>query len=168
MAELHPELQQRLAQVRKREHIRGLRKREWIVLGVFLFAALWGYFNLKRVVVQGVSMEPTLHNGQTVIVWKTFPPASLQIGNVIVLRYSSQENLIKRIVFVQNTQGTATPPRTVWTPKGARLFADLFSHSPPKPLANTIYVMGDNFENSDDSRDFGPINPQQIIGKVVP
>ena len=38
---------------------------------------------------------------------------------------------------------------------------------PTPPLSHTIYVCGDNFRNSDDSRDFGPIDPGQILGKVV-
>jgi len=32
----------------------------------------------------------------------------------------------------------------------------------------TVYVLGDNLLESDDSRHIGPISPRQILGKVIP
>lgn len=31
-----------------------------------------------------------------------------------------------------------------------------------------LYVLGDNLLVSDDSRNFGPIRPSQVLGKVIP
>ena len=66
--EIDEALAARLAHVRRREHVRGLRKREWVFLGIFLVLALGAFANFKRVIVNGHSMEPTFHNGEAVVV----------------------------------------------------------------------------------------------------
>ncbi len=142
---------------------------------MFLVAVL-AYFNLKRVVVSGISMQPTFKSGQSVLVWTSVPRDSLKIGDVIVLDAQDGHDLIKRIVFIQNNEGTAPLPETVWTPGGPQPFRDLFTsyydttmRQGAVPPANDqrLLVMGDNYEQSEDSRDFGPIAPSQIIGKVI-
>ncbi len=172
---------------REKAALLALRKREWVVLSVFLALALLVAFNIKRVEVNGISMEPAYLNGDTVIVWKTAPRQALKPGDVIVFKSSDGDELIKRIVFVGNAQGKAQfpPPgfpRVLTTPAGVRILPD----APPEmtfegyfgavetgrlaapPPQNTIYVMGDNVLHSNDSRDFGPISPSQILGKVLP
>lgn len=143
-----------------------------IVLLVLLFAVIVGFYSVKRVVVDGISMEPSFHSGQGVFVWTSVPIASLKIGDVIVLHSADGNELIKRIVFIQNQQGNAHPPQVVWTPDGDKPFDDLFYNYAAldsiKPGEDRrIWVMGDNYEHSEDSRDFGPIAPKQILGKVI-
>jgi len=149
-----------------------LQKIVRIVLLVVLFMVIVGFYSVKRVVVHGISMEPSFHSGQTVFVWTSVPIASLKIGDVIVLHSDDGDELIKRIVFIQNQQGNAQPPQSVWTPDGNQPFSDLFDNY--AALASTapgddrrIWVMGDNYEHSEDSRDFGPIAPKQLLGKVI-
>lgn len=174
------ELGTRLAGVRRREHVRGLRKREWVFLGLFLALALGCWVNFQRVVVVGHSMDPSYHSGQTVLVWKLAPRSRLHPGDVIVFRQGSDE-LIKRIVFVAPPQEAAhfPPagfPSIITTPQGDQLPGGIFDWYfmkvnlglvPKPPVTNTIYVMGDNFPISDDSRHFGPISPDQILGRVI-
>ncbi len=172
---------------RQVEALKTLRRREWSVLSVFLVFALLVAVNIKRVEVKGISMEPAFHSGDTVIVWKTAPRARLKPGDVIVFRSADGDELIKRIVFVANP---APPvqfpppgfPTTLRTPNGAVIppgappeisfqgyFTAVGTGDKPTPLPqNDIYVMGDNIMHSNDSRDFGPISPSQILGKVVP
>jgi len=143
-----------------------------IVLLVVLFAVIVGFYSVKRVIVHGISMEPSFHSGQTVFVWSSVPIASLKVGDVIVLDSNDGDDLIKRIVFIQNQQHTEHPPLLVWTPDGHKSFADLFDNyvalDSTKPGEDRrIWVMGDNYEHSEDSRDFGPIAPKQILGKVI-
>lgn len=165
----------------------ALRRREWVVLSVFLVLALLVAVNIKRVEVSGISMEPSYHSGETVVVWKTVPRQTLKPGDVIVFKSSDGDELIKRIVFVADTRAAAQFPPSgfptvLTTPAGVRIlptappdvtFAGYFGavetgHIPPPPPRNTIYVMGDNVLHSNDSRDFGPISPGQILGKVLP
>jgi signal peptidase I len=152
-----------------------IRKIEWFVLAMLLTTVVFAYFNVERVIVRGVSMQPTFLNGQNVFVWTRVPKSSLKVGDVIVLHSDDNSDLIKRIVFIQNASGTEHPPDTVWTPLGPQKFSDLFADynyqvsrgQLPKPdMHHTIYVMGDNFRRSEDSRVFGPIDPRKIIGKV--
>ncbi|MGO8671905.1 MAG: S26 family signal peptidase [Capsulimonadaceae bacterium] len=158
------------------DDLRALRKREWAVLGTLLVLVLVAFYNVRRVVIHGRSMEPTFHSGQSVLAWTSVPRDSLQVGDVIVFNADDGDDLIKRIVFVQNAAGTALPPTQIWTPKGPRSFIRLFAvyelgeklHWQPKPQPDErIFVMGDNFEHSEDSRDFGPISARQVIGKVI-
>lgn len=165
----------------------ALRRREWIVLGIFLALALLVAVNFKRVEVKGISMEPTYHTGDLVIVWKTAPRSRLKRGDVVVFKSADGDELIKRIVFIADpAASTQFPPpgfpRTLSNPEGQYIPADappeytfqgyfdavLTRAKPAPPPGNTIYVMGDNMLYSNDSRDFGPISPTQILGKVIP
>jgi len=160
----------------------SLRRREWVVLAIFLIFALFIAFDFKRVEVNGQSMEPTYHTGDMVIVWKTAPRANLKPGDVIVFKSADGDELIKRIVYIEPRGGPIHFPDWLALPNGQRLgLSTLFNpiNSPyfygrthgqvPPPSPNrTIFVMGDNLYHSDDSRDFGPISPSQILGKVIP
>ncbi len=152
-----------------------VRRIEWIFLSFFLVLALGVYVNIQRVIVHGRSMEPTLHDGDALVAWKTAPREKLRAGDVIVFRDADGAELIKRIVFVQNAQGTAKPPDYVQIPGSVRPWKTLFhdynadvkaGRTPRLGPENTIYVMGDNTDNSEDSRVFGPIRPDQIVGEV--
>ena len=171
----------------EKDALLALRKREWAVLSVFLAFALLVAVNIKRVEVNGISMEPAYLNGDMVTVWKTAPRQALEPGDVIVFKSSDGDELIKRIIYVGSAHAKAQfpPPgfpRVLTTPAGVRIppdappdltFEGYFDrvetgHLPVPPPQNTIYVMGDNVLHSNDSRDFGPINPSQILGKVLP
>lgn len=163
-----------------------LRRREWVVLAVFLVLAVLVGMNIKRVEVKGASMEPAYHDGDTVIVWKTAPRRRLKPGDVIVFRSAEGDEFIKRIVYIAKPGAARFPPvdfpRVLSTPSGLTLSPNappgwtfqgyfdrvLAGRIPPPPPQNTIYVLGDNLGNSRDSRDFGPIDPSVILGKAIP
>jgi len=159
----------------KRRQAALLRRVEWVCLAFFLLLALAAYASIQRVIVHGRSMEPTLHDGDALTAWKLMPRDQLRAGDVVVFRDGEGSELIKRIVFVQNVRGTAVPPELVQIPGGVRPWQALFrdyNHAVaagrlPRPSReNTLYVMGDNTDNSEDSRVFGPIRPEQVIGQV--
>lgn len=159
----------------KRRQTALLRRVEWAFLAFFLLLALAAYASVQRVIVHGRSMEPTLHDGDALVAWKLISRDRLHVGDVIVFRDNDGAELIKRIVFVQNAQGTAVPPELVQIPGTVRPWRMLFleynravaTGRMPKPSReNTLYVMGDNTDNSEDSRVFGPIRPDQVVGQV--
>jgi signal peptidase I len=145
----------------------------WILLPILLLAT-GAYFSFGRAQVVGVSMHPTLQPDQKVTIlkaWKLFSP--IREGDVVVIgvrpgKKNRDEEVVKRVVFIQNDSGTRPWPTTITTPAGTFPTAVLFrgglvNLTTPKG----IYVLGDNINNSTDSRDFGAVLESEIIGKVL-
>jgi len=128
--------------------------------------------------IDGQSMEPTLHNQEYVLVYKGAyllqPP---QRGDIIVFQYppDPQEDYVKRIVAI---------PGDIISVVGQSVIVNgVILHEPyinsrddsnPYPsFTNRIvgpdeyFVMGDNRGDSSDSRAWGFVPRQNIIGKVV-
>jgi signal peptidase I len=158
-------------EARLRERV--LRERRILIPVLLLVLLAWPNFGIAK--VDGRSMEPTCHNGDTLMVLKTYRFFSpVKVGDVIVihLRHGkiSGESLVKRVVFVQNASGNAPWPQRIPTPGTFIPSVDIFTRYaagydrvPP----NEVIVMGDNYENSMDSRDFGPVMMSEIAGKVL-
>jgi len=156
-----------------------MRTRSWVAVGILLVFALFLRINIRQGKVQGPSMEPTYHSGDTVIVWKSAPRKNLKPGTVIVFRDKNGDELIKRIAFIRPVWIPHSPPGFYRNINGGRLipysilfdsyFQNVARHKWPRQSPeNTIYVLGDNLLESDDSRHIGPISPRQILGKVIP
>ncbi|MHB1006758.1 MAG: signal peptidase I [Chloroflexota bacterium] len=149
-----------------------------------------------RFEIHQVSMEPNLHEGQRVIVskleklWPSWllgraeaasqpstSPVSLQHGQIVVLYKSAshtEDPLIKRVIGL--------PGDTVEVYDGGVYLNGIKLDEPylfgrrttcnsycaPVTLGSDQYfVMGDNRPNSLDSRTFGPIPADQIVGRVI-
>jgi len=153
-------------------------------------------FVFRSYQVDGPSMENTLHNGDKLIIWKV-PRTWARItgesyipkrGDIIVftetgLSAYGQDNtkqLIKRVIGL--------PGDHVVVRNGINMIYDKAhpkGFDPDKTLAygkhipytaininltlgpSQLFVEGDNRPDSLDSRTFGPINANQIIGKLV-
>ena len=158
--------------------ISGLSKRQQtsylLIVMLLLFGTIaWRLFG--AVVVDGESMNPTLHNGQSLMVmrkYKWFP--SLSVGDIIVLKPGNARTdghaVIKRIVFMQNKSGSAPWPTSIQTKFGTFASEELFptgNEDCDLNRPNGIYVMGDNINHSEDSRDYGPVTASDVYGKVL-
>jgi signal peptidase I len=180
-AALHPELASRLASVEqerlRREKLRARVAKERRVLLPLLALALLCLPNFRLARVVGHSMEPAFQPGHSLLVlrtWRWFSP--LHPGDIVVFQKDGQE-LVKRVVFVQNPQGTAVWPTSLQTSRGLIPIRPHFfegglegvDRQPPRPGVpqRVVYVLGDNWEVSDDSRSFGPIALDTVLGKVV-
>lgn len=122
--------------------------------------------------VEGSSMERTLHNGERVLVNKFLydwirSPAP---GDIIVFRYPREpdRNFIKRVVGIAgdrvelrsgkvyvNGQLLPEPPSVIST--------DMDSQEKVVP-EDSVWVLGDNRNNSEDSRYFGEVPLKNIRG----
>ncbi|MBL1150997.1 MAG: signal peptidase I [Armatimonadetes bacterium] len=141
--------------------LQSLGKQGFRLALIFVFLFLVFYFlNFQTVIVQGVSMEPTFRSGQRVLVckalWLVGPPRD---GDVIVLKPQSEgEYLIKRVYRVEGEEVDAAMQPEEW---------NYIVDGPYRVPPGHIYVIGDNYENSEDSRHFGPKPVTEILGKVI-
>ena len=156
-----------------------LRKQTWVAIGILLALALLLRLNVRQGRISGPSMSPTYENGETVLIWTSAPRSMLKPGDVIIFRDSNGDELIKRIAFIRPVWHPTPPAGDFETINGHRrvpyrllfeaYFQGIASGKTPVPSPErTIYVLGDNLLESDDSRHIGPISLRQILGKVVP
>jgi signal peptidase I len=143
---------------------------ETIVLTVVIFTAI--NFVSGRFRIEGPSMLPSLNPGQYLIinkvVYRLHPPAR---GDIVVFHHprNPDRDLIKRVVGVP---GDVVEVRkgTVYV-NGTQLdepyVLDPGTYSGHYELgADEYFVLGDNRPNSDDSRNWGTVKGDQIVGKA--
>ncbi len=143
---------------------------ETVLLAVILFLIV--NFTTGRFEVRGYSMEPTLYDGQYLIVSKVIyrihPP---ERGDIIVFHppNGDSDDYIKRVVGL--------PGETVEVRDGATWIDGVPLEEPymvssggssgPRTLGEGQYfVLGDNRANSSDSRSWGILPQEDIIGKA--
>lgn len=129
----------------------------------------------KLIVIVGQSMMPTLRNGQVVLAKRE---NKYNRGDIVVIKDTSEDVIIvKRIIF--------TPGDYYYYILDSQKFQMVFLldnsfRSILEAKANygdavqeyklgddSYFVVGDNLNNSDDSRRFGPIKKDEIIYKVI-
>jgi signal peptidase I len=145
-----------------------------IVVAAFAIAMLVQYFLIKPFTIHQISMESTLMEGDRILLSRlTYHFRDPQSGDVIVFDspVNQDEDLVKRVVAVAG--------QTVEIKDGS-LYVDGVAQDEPylleQPFEGTypetaippgqVFVMGDNRNNSGDSRMFGPIDIDTIIGKA--
>jgi len=140
-----------------------------LALGVFLLLR----FTIDTVIVLGISMEPSFHTGQRVLISKvTYRLHEPERGDVIVFQPSNgdQGEYIKRII--------ALPGDTVEVKNGAvyvngtRLKEPYINSTPSYRLdghkvpADNYFVLGDNRNHSNDSHNGWVVPRENIVGKA--
>jgi len=143
---------------------------ETVLLTVMLFLVINAVTGRSQ--VNGSSMEPTLHDGQYLIIGKVtywlHPP---ERGDIIVLHPPGNpgEDYIKRVVGLPGEQVEVREGR-VWV-NGVALNESYVSGAPSYSdswnLREDEYlVFGDNRNNSSDSHSWGPLTEESIVGKA--
>jgi signal peptidase I len=143
-----------------------------VVLPAILLALVIHVFLAQATVVYGQSMQPGLNPSERLVIEKfSYYLHSPQRGDIVVLNLPHiPELLIKRVVGL--------PGETIEIRNGT-LYIDgvmqeeSYEHVPgqtsfgPTTLRPmTYFVMGDNRINSNDSRAFGPVERDTIIGRA--
>jgi signal peptidase I len=154
---------------------------ETIILTLVIFFVVQN-FVAQPYQILGVSMEPTLENGQYVLVDKISPHFSdYKRGDVVVLEppagydeNGSNVPFIKRVVGVGGD--TVEVKAGAVYVNGAKLNEPyVYAGEETDPLtsqsvwqvpAGYLFVMGDHRDESEDSRLFGPISESTVIGRA--
>lgn len=143
-----------------------------------VFLALLIFVGIRLVVqnfkIEGSSMEPTLHNGQRLLVNRLayLGLSEPQRGDIIVFRaWGQDEDYIKRVVGVPGDEIEVAGDRVVvnGSPLDEPYIQNHPTHGGPGRVvlgAGTYYVLGDNRDNSSDSRLHGPLASERIVGKA--
>ncbi len=145
-----------------------------IIAAAFLLALLIQLFVLKPFVIPSESMEPTLDLGDRVLVNRlVYLFREPERGDVIVFDppIESDEPFIKRVVAVAGDtvaveggklwiNGQAQDEPYLMDPEIREQYAEVVIPS------GFVFAMGDNRNNSGDSRRFGPVSVDSIIGEA--
>ena len=144
---------------------------ETIVLSVLLFLAINTIS--ARIRVDGFSMEPTLRNGEFVIVNKlAYRFGEPTIGDVIVFHYprDPEQEYIKRVLGLSGDQVRIAAGQVY---VNEQPIAEPYIAAPPRYDSqwsvpeNSLFVLGDNRNNSSDSHNWGPVPMENVIGKAL-
>lgn len=144
------------------------------ILALTLLIFLVVRFVVQSYYVQGISMQPGLVNGQYVMVNKvTYLFQSPERGDVIIFHYPKDvsQDFIKRVIGLPGD--TITTDRTHVTVDG-KVLNEPYISMPYNLEGKTwtvpkgqYFVLGDNRPQSDDSRTWGFVPKDYIIGKAV-
>lgn len=146
----------------------------WIGLGkfsLFLFVLYGLVFNFS--VVRGSSMAPGIHDGDRILVNHiSYLVQEVQRGDIVVLHYPLDPRLdyIKRVIGLPGDHVRVEGERVYLN--GMLVEEPYIREGDPSSRVemligdNQCFVMGDNRRHSSDSRDFGLVPLENLVGKV--
>ena len=155
------------------------RKVTWLMVigGILIFGMYLTPYRLT--LVYGQSMTPTIRSGQILVVDRHYYDThSPHRGDIVLFRHED-EVYIKRIHAlagdeVIQLQSPDTPDVIVNPGVLDRVYHSILGRQKGARILriqlekDDVYMLGDGDMLSRDSRDFGPVPRQAIIGKIVP
>ncbi|SER86007.1 signal peptidase I [Gracilibacillus ureilyticus] len=164
------------------------KKKTWSIIRIILFSLLLAFFFRSYLfasyVVNGKSMEPTLHDGNLLMVNKMiYDLKEIDRFDVIVFHANEEEDYVKRVIglpgdhiaykndilyingepvkepylepFREEAEGQLTNDFTI----------EEITEETVVPEGK-LFVLGDNRQKSYDSRDIGFVDVATVVGKV--
>jgi signal peptidase I len=144
---------------------------ETVLLSVVLFLGINAVSS--RIRVESISMQPTLYAGNFVLVNKlAYKIGTPSRGDIIIFRYPpdpTQVPYIKRVIGLPGDQVHIADGKVYIN--GELLVEPYLITTTNRGgdwtvPANSLFVMGDNRNNSSDSRSWGFVPLQNVIGKA--
>ncbi len=177
---------------RRATTLRGLRHTGALAVQAIVLLALASLFFVRLPLVDGHSMAPQIDDGDRVLIdtlaydvrvqrpgadagpLVDVPLHAIGRGDVVAFAHGQGDDrriYLKRVIALPG-ETVALVRGVVWIdgapyPEafGARL--DTTDMAPVNVPANAFFVLGDNRGDSDDSRAFGAVPQQDVIGKAV-
>jgi signal peptidase I len=147
----------------------------WSILSFVLISN----FVLGLVEVQGESMETTLYDGdrrlvnRCIYLWR-----APRRGETVVIRDGIDHSLcVKRIVGVPEDRLeihdgkvfiNGAPLKESYLPARTTTQPRRFGRAPVRIGRDQFFVLGDNRQNSEDSRSYGPVHRSDVLGLISP
>ncbi|MEK7615141.1 MAG: signal peptidase I [Patescibacteria group bacterium] len=137
------------------------------------------YFLIQPFYVKGASMEPNFYDHEYLIIDElSYRFHQAQRGEIVVFRYPRDPSqfFIKRVIALPGETVEVTNNHVIiyntQHPNGVTLQEPYIGERPTSGKEKTtlghdeFWVMGDNRDESMDSRSFGPVSRSGIIGRV--
>lgn len=145
---------------------------ETIVLAVVIFLLI--RIGIQNYRIEGSSMEPNFHDGEYLLVNKlAYRLGEYERGDVIVFKYPNDpsKDYIKRVVglpgdTVEIRDGTLYVNGTPIQEPYPIMSMNGMPYAPTVVEPGYLYVLGDNRPASSDTRDWGLLNQDLVIGKA--
>lgn len=142
------------------------------MFGVMLVAVVHA-FVLQISIVKGHSMEPSLRDGDRLVVDRIGAAIDdIERGDVVVMRYPRNPSVdfVKRVVGLPGDR-VALRCGQLWVngemaPDAWTCIADLETTEEIEVPRGSLFVLGDNRPISCDSREFGLVHESLVRGKV--
>lgn len=144
---------------------------ETLVLAFVLYWAINAV--TARIRVDGFSMQPTLHDGERIIVNKlAYIFGEVNRGDVIVFHFPDDQDqeYIKRVIGLPGDHLVITGGKVIIN--GEELKESYIASAPHYQSEwtvpdNAVFVLGDNRNNSSDSHNWGPVPLTNVVGKAL-
>jgi len=142
---------------------------ETLAIAAVLYFAI--DFVVARVRVENISMLPTLQPGEFVLVNKmAYRFGDFHRGDIVVFHYSPQEDYIKRVIGVPGDLIEVGGGQV--SVNGQVLDEPYISADPQyngawQVPADSLFVLGDNRNQSSDSHRWGFVSEQSVVGEAL-
>ena len=156
---------------------------EWVqaLVTVVLCAVVVFAFAARLVLVSGPSMRETLQDQDCLVVLNPLLCGSFDAGDIVIIQretFRDGEPIVKRIIATEGQTVDIDFDAGVVYVDGAALEEDYIRQPtyleeglefPCTVPEGCVFVMGDNRNDSDDSRDpdLGPVDTREILGQAV-
>ena len=149
---------------------------KWLIFAVIVLVLINTYW-ISIFLVDGLSMEPSLHDNELVLMDKSFYRGGKEPkrGEAVIVQYPGdpeKKKYVKRVIGLPNER--------LKIANGRALINDRLLIENYLPFSvgsapdgewnmdqNEYFLMGDNRPNSNDSRYFGPVEKRFFIGKAL-